>query len=71
MISPVIDLASTARCNAKSCNLFYRGQALYITHDPVHVPDLHATILHTLGIDHSRLTFTAFGYLLYLILFWR
>jgi hypothetical protein len=28
-----------------------------ITHDPVHVHDLHATILHTLGIDHTRLTF--------------
>lgn len=24
--------------------------------DPVHVNDLHATILHTLGIDHRRLT---------------
>jgi len=28
-----------------------------ITHDPVHVHDLHATILHTLGIDHTHLTF--------------
>ena len=28
-----------------------------ITRDPVHVHDLHATILHTLGIDHTRLTF--------------
>jgi uncharacterized protein (DUF1501 family) len=25
--------------------------------DPVHVHDLHATILHCLGIDHTRLTF--------------
>ncbi len=25
--------------------------------DPVHVNDLHATILHLLGIDHERLTF--------------
>ncbi|MFO0889363.1 MAG: DUF1501 domain-containing protein [Isosphaeraceae bacterium] len=25
--------------------------------DPVHVHDLHATILHLLGIDHTRLTF--------------
>jgi hypothetical protein len=25
--------------------------------DPVHVHDLHATILHTLGIDHTRLTY--------------
>jgi hypothetical protein len=28
-----------------------------ITGDPVHVHDLQATILHTLGIDHRRLTF--------------
>jgi hypothetical protein len=28
-----------------------------ITHDPVHVHDLHATILNRLGIDHTRLTF--------------
>ncbi|MYB53740.1 MAG: DUF1501 domain-containing protein, partial [Acidobacteriia bacterium] len=25
--------------------------------DPVHVRDLHATILHLLGIDHEKLTF--------------
>ena len=25
--------------------------------DPVHVHDLHATILHLLGVDHTRLTF--------------
>lgn len=28
-----------------------------IVQDPVHVHDLHATILHTLGIDHTRLTY--------------
>jgi hypothetical protein len=28
-----------------------------ITQDPVHVHDLHATILHCLGIDHTKLTF--------------
>jgi hypothetical protein len=28
-----------------------------ITSDPVHVHDLHATMLHCLGIDHRRLTF--------------
>ena len=28
-----------------------------ITKDPVHVHDLHATLLHCLGIDHTRLTF--------------
>jgi hypothetical protein len=28
-----------------------------IAEDPVHVHDLHATILHCLGIDHKRLTF--------------
>jgi uncharacterized protein (DUF1501 family) len=25
--------------------------------DPVHIHDLHATILHLLGLDHERLTF--------------
>ena len=28
-----------------------------VTRDPVHVHDLHATILHRLGIDHTRLTY--------------
>ena len=28
-----------------------------VTRDPVHVHDLHATILHLLGIDHTRLTY--------------
>ena len=28
-----------------------------ITDDPVHVHDLHATMLHCLGIDHTRLTY--------------
>ena len=28
-----------------------------IARDPVHVHDLHATILHCLGIDHTRLTY--------------
>jgi arylsulfatase A-like enzyme len=25
--------------------------------DPVHVHDLHATILHLLGFDHTKLTY--------------
>ncbi|HEV8541463.1 MAG TPA: DUF1501 domain-containing protein, partial [Verrucomicrobiae bacterium] len=25
--------------------------------DPIHIHDLHATILHLLGLDHKRLTF--------------
>jgi hypothetical protein len=29
--------------------------------DPVHVNDLHATILHLLGLDHARLTFRSQG----------
>ena len=29
----------------------------HITEDPMHVRDLHATILHLLGLDHERLTF--------------
>ena len=28
-----------------------------ITKDPVHLNDLNATVLHCLGIDHSRFTF--------------
>jgi arylsulfatase A-like enzyme len=28
-----------------------------IVEDPVHVHDLHATMLHLLGIDHTKLTF--------------
>ena len=28
-----------------------------VTRDPVHIRDLNATILHTLGIDHRRLTY--------------
>ncbi len=28
-----------------------------VARDPVHVHDLHATILHCLGIDHTRLTY--------------
>ena len=28
-----------------------------VTKDPVHIHDLHATMLHCLGIDHKRLTF--------------
>lgn len=29
--------------------------------DVVHVRDLHATMLHLLGIDHTRLTFPSHG----------
>jgi uncharacterized protein (DUF1501 family) len=28
-----------------------------VSRDPVHVRDLHATILHLLGLDHTRLTY--------------
>jgi uncharacterized protein (DUF1501 family) len=28
-----------------------------VTQDPVHVHDLHATILHLLGFDHTKLTY--------------
>lgn len=33
----------------------------HITENPVHVHDLQATILHLLGLDHKRLTFTSQG----------
>ena len=32
-----------------------------VTQDPVHVHDLHATMLHCLGIDHTRLVFKLQG----------
>ena len=32
-----------------------------IAENPVHVHDLHATMLHCLGIDHERLTFKVQG----------
>jgi hypothetical protein len=33
----------------------------YAAEDKVHVHDLHATILHLLGIDHRRLTYRYSG----------
>ena len=35
--------------------------AYNIAKDPVHIHDLNATILHTLGINHEKLTFRASG----------
>jgi hypothetical protein len=32
-----------------------------VAEDPVHVRDLHATVLHLLGIDHERLTHRFMG----------
>jgi hypothetical protein len=32
-----------------------------VQENPVHVHDLHATILHLLGIDHTRLTYRYAG----------
>ena len=29
----------------------------HVAHDPVHVHDVNATILHLLGMDHERLTY--------------
>jgi uncharacterized protein (DUF1501 family) len=34
---------------------------MHAVEDPVHVHDLHATILHALGIDHERLTYRYSG----------
>ena len=33
----------------------------HIVKDPVHVYDLQATILHTMGFDHERLTYQTAG----------
>jgi hypothetical protein len=38
--------------HGETCDFGYN-----IVKDPVHVHDLHATMLHLLGIDHERLTF--------------
>ena len=32
-----------------------------VAQDPMHVNDLHATLLHLLGIDHTKLTYKAQG----------
>jgi hypothetical protein len=32
-----------------------------VVEDPVEVHDLHATILHLMGLDHERLTYTFQG----------
>jgi hypothetical protein len=32
-----------------------------VTENPVHVHDFHATILHCLGFDHTRLTYRHAG----------
>jgi hypothetical protein len=34
---------------------------LSVVEDPVHVNDLQATILHCLGLDHTRLTYRHMG----------
>jgi hypothetical protein len=33
----------------------------YAVEDKVHVHDLHATVLHLMGIDHTRLTYRYSG----------
>ena len=33
----------------------------YITKNKVHIHDLHATILHLVGLDHERLTYRYSG----------
>ena len=38
--------------HGQTCELGYN-----IVEDPVHVHDLHATLLHLLGVDHERLTY--------------
>ena len=39
------------------CDAISHLHAWNITADPVHVHDMQATILHLLGIDHTRLLF--------------
>ena len=33
----------------------------FVVQDPVHVHDLHATLLHLLGLEHTRLTYRSQG----------
>ncbi len=33
----------------------------YAVQDPMHIHDLHATILHLLGLDHEKLTYSYSG----------
>ena len=49
-------LQEAATSTAPATSLATRRSA-----DPVSVPDLHATLLHQLGIDHNRLVFTERG----------
>jgi hypothetical protein len=34
---------------------------MHVAENPVHVHDLHATILHQLGLDHEKLTYRYSG----------
>ena len=34
---------------------------MHVAENPVHVHDLHATMLHLMGLDHERLTFLHHG----------
>ena len=53
------------RCNSDTWSLVKPGItygetddfSYNIVKDPVHIHDLHATMLHLLGIDHTKLTF--------------
>src|SRR5262249_7985063 len=46
------EASAAARRSARTDGLGYR-----VGEDPGHRHDLHATILHLLGLDHTRLTF--------------
>jgi hypothetical protein len=35
--------------------------ALNVVEDPIHIHDLQATILHCLGLEHTRLTYRYLG----------
>jgi arylsulfatase A-like enzyme len=34
---------------------------MHVAENPVHVHDLHATVLHLLGLDHEKLTYRYAG----------
>ena len=63
-ISGAIIIRAVSRCGwpvaASSAGVVYGETDDFgynIVRDPVHVHDLHATLLHALGVDHKRLTF--------------
>ena len=50
-------IGSPAAASSPACIGSTDDYGYNVAENPVHVNDLHATILHCLGIDHERLTY--------------